>query len=173
MYTRRSRVPFARRVVPGAAMALLLAGCHSSPSGSSRPHPSPAPSSGAVQVGYGSQDKRDVTAAVNSARGEKMRSNSPRTVADMLVGRFPGVEVRQLSNGTASIRIRGSRSFRSSEEPLIVVDGIPQVSGGQMLMDLSPRDVESIDVLKDAAATSVFGSRGANGVILISTRKAM
>jgi TonB-dependent SusC/RagA subfamily outer membrane receptor len=126
-----------------------------------------------VQVGYGSQDKRDVTAAVNSASGEKMRSNSPRTVADMLVGRFPGVEVRQLSNGTASIRIRGSRSFRSSEEPLIVVDGIPQVSGGQMLMDLSPHDVESIDVLKDAAATSVFGSRGANGVILISTRKAM
>lgn len=171
MYTRRSRVPFARRVVPGAAMALLLAGCHSSPSGTSRP--SPAPSPGAVQVGYGTQDQRDVSAAVNSASGEKMRSNSPRTVADMLVGRFPGVEVRQLSNGTASIRIRGSRSFRSSEEPLIVVDGIPQVSGGQMLMDLSPRDVESIDVLKDAAATSVFGSRGANGVILISTRKAM
>jgi outer membrane receptor for ferrienterochelin and colicin len=92
-------------------------------------------------VGYGTQEKRDVTTAVSSASGEKMRSNSPRTVADMLVGRFPGVEVRQLSNGTTSIRIRGSRSFRSSEEPLIVVDGIPQNSGGQVLMDLSPRDV--------------------------------
>lgn len=171
MYTRRSRVPFARRVLPSAAVALLLAGCHSSPSGPSRPHPSPAPAP--VQVGYGSQDKRDVTTAVNSASGEKMRSNSPRTVADMLVGRFPGVEVRQQSNGSASIRIRGTRSFRSSEEPLIVVDGIPQMSGGQALMDLSPRDVESIEVLKDAAAASVFGSRGANGVILISTRKAM
>jgi TonB-dependent SusC/RagA subfamily outer membrane receptor len=114
-----------------------------------------------------------VTTAVNSASGQKMRSNSPRTVADMLVGRFPGVEVRQLPNGTTSIRIRGSRSFRSSEEPLIVVDGIPQNNGGTALMDLSPRDVESIEVLKDAAASAVFGSRGANGVILISTRRAM
>jgi TonB-dependent SusC/RagA subfamily outer membrane receptor len=124
-------------------------------------------------VGYGSQDKRDVTTAVSSASGEKMRSNSPRTVADMLVGRFPGVEVRQLSNGSATIRIRGSRSFRSNEEPLIVVDGIPQQNGAQALMDMSPRDVDSIEVLKDAAASAVYGSRGANGVILISTRRAM
>jgi len=168
MYTRRSRVPFAWRG-PVASVALLLIGCHSAPKG---PVP-PSPSSGTVQVGYGTQEKRDVTTAVNSASGQKMRSNSPRTVADMLVGRFPGVEVRQLPNGTTSIRIRGSRSFRSSEEPLIVVDGIPQNNGGTALMDLSPRDVESIEVLKDAAASAVFGSRGANGVILISTRRAM
>jgi TonB-dependent SusC/RagA subfamily outer membrane receptor len=126
-----------------------------------------------VQVGYGTQEKRDVTSAVSSASGEKLRSNSPRTVVDMIVGRFPGVDVRQLSNGSASIRIRGSRSFRSNEEPLIVVDGIPQHTGAQALMDMNPRDVESIEVLKDAAATAVFGSRGANGVILISTRRAM
>ena len=168
MYTRRAPVPFIRlTAVAGAALA--LAGCHSSRNRPVKPEPSPAN----VQVGYGSQDKRDVTAAVSSASGEKMRSNSPRTVADMLVGRFPGVEVRQLANGTTSIRIRGSRSFRSTEEPLIVVDGIPQTSGGTALMDLSPRDVQSIEVLKDAAATSVFGSRGANGVILISTRRSM
>jgi TonB-dependent starch-binding outer membrane protein SusC len=168
MYTRRAPVPFARpSLVAGAAF--VLAGCQSSPSKPVRPEPSPT----TVQVGYGSQEKRDVATAVNSASGEKMRSNSPRTVADMLVGRFPGVEVRQLANGTASIRIRGSRSFRSSEEPLIVVDGIPQPNGGHALMDLTPRDVESIEVLKDAAAASVFGSRGANGVILISTRRAM
>ena len=169
MYTRRTRVPFARLGVPATAVALMLAGCHSAPEAPSRP--SPAPES--VQVGYGAQEKRDVTAAVNSASGEQMRRNSPRTVADMLVGRFPGVEVRQLSNGTTSIRIRGSRSFRASEEPLIVVDGIPQASGNQVLTDLSPQDVHSIDVLKDAAATSVFGSRGANGVILIATRRSM
>jgi len=168
MYTRRSRLPFACRGLT-ASVALLLVGCHSSPKGPALP----SPSSGTVQVGYGSQDRRDVTTAVSSASGEKMRSNSPRTVADMLVGRFPGVEVRQLSNGTASIRIRGARSFRSSDEPLIVVDGIPQVTGAQALNDMSPRDIESIEVLKDAAATSVFGSRGANGVILISTRRAM
>jgi TonB-dependent SusC/RagA subfamily outer membrane receptor len=168
MYTRRSRLPFADPRF-AAAVVLLLVGCHSSPNGPTLPTPEP----GVVQVGYGTQDKRDVTTAVNSASGEKLRSNSPRTVPDMLVGRFPGVEVKQLPNGTASIRIRGNRSFRSSEEPLIVVDGIPQVNGGQSLYDLSPRDVESIEVLKDAAATSVFGSRGANGVILISTRRAM
>jgi TonB-dependent starch-binding outer membrane protein SusC len=168
MYTRRSRVPFAWRGLV-ASGSLLLLGCHSSPKGPALPTPSPT----SVQVGYGSQEKRDVTTAVSSASGEKMRSNSPRTVADMLVGRFPGVEVRQLSNGTASIRIRGSRSFRSSEEPLIVVDGIPQMNGAQSLMDMSPRDVESIEVLKDAAASSVFGARGANGVILIATRKPM
>ena len=168
MYTRRSRPPFARRGTAASAV-LLLVGCHPSPNGPVLPTPSPT----AVQVGYGTQDKRDVTAAVSSASGEKMRSNSPRTVADMLVGRFPGVEVRQLANGTASIRIRGSRSFRSSDEPLIVVDGIPQITGSQALLDMSPRDVESIEVLKDAAASSVFGSRGANGVILIATRKPM
>lgn len=168
MYTRHSRVPFAWR--SSAAWAVfLLVGCHSSSKGPVLPSPSPT----SVQVGYGTQERRDVTAAVSSATGEKMRSNSPRTVADMLVGRFPGVEVRQLSNGTASIRIRGSRSFRSSDEPLIVVDGIPQIGGTQALLDMSPRDVESIEVLKDAAASSVFGVRGANGVILIATRKPM
>src|SRR5215208_8395431 len=121
MYTRRPRLPFAHR--PTLACALLaLAACHSKPNGPALP----SPSSTAVQVGYGTQDRRDVNTAVSSASGEKMRTNSPRTVADMLVGRFPGVEVRALPNGSASIRIRGSRSFKSNEEPLIVVDGIAQ-----------------------------------------------
>ena len=168
MYTRRIPAPFARRGWLALAAVTLLA-CHST---ASKPAPrDPRPTT--VQVGYGTQDARDVSTAVSSASGEKMRSNSPRTVADMLVGRFPGVEVRQLANGSVSIRIRGSRSFRSNEEPLIVVDGIPQHGGGQALMDLTPRDVESIEVLKDAAATAVFVSRGSNGVILVSTRRAM
>lgn len=111
--------------------------------------------------------------AVSSASGEKLRNSSPRTVADMLVGRFPGVEVRTQRNGVPSIRIRGTRSFKASDEALIVVDGIPQQGGSQALMDLSPRDVQSIEVLRDAAASSVYGSRGANGVILISTRRSM
>ena len=169
MYTRRVRPPFARRwSLAWAALALL--GCQTTPTGKQA---SPPPPPATVQVGYGTQKARDLNTAVNSASGEKMRSNSPRTVVDMLVGRFPGVEVRQRANGTASIRIRGTRSFRSNEEPLIVVDGIPQHSGGQSLMDLNPRDVQSVEVLKDAAATAVFGSRGANGVILVSTRRPM
>ena len=168
MYTRRRRLPFASGTAFACA-ALALAACRSAPDAPQLPTPSPT----AVQVGYGAQERRDVNGAVSSASGDKLRESSPRTVADMLVGRFPGVEVRQLANGSASIRIRGSRSFRSNEEPLIVVDGIPQQSGAQALMDMSPRDVESIEVLKDAAASAVFGSRGANGVILISTRRAM
>jgi TonB-dependent SusC/RagA subfamily outer membrane receptor len=168
MYTRLSCLPFTHRCAAACALFALL-GCRSAPKDPALPTPSPT----AVQVGYGTQDKRDVNTAVNSASGEKMRKNSPRTVADMLVGRFPGVEVRTLSNGSATIRIRGTRSFRSAEEPLIVVDGIPQHGGAQTLMDMSPRDVESIEVLKDAAASSVYGARGANGVILIATRKPM
>lgn len=168
MYTQHTRLPFTHRCAVACAL-LALAGCHSTPNGPALPAPTPT----GVQVGYGTQDKRDVNTAVSSASGEKMRKNSPRTVADMLVGRFPGVEVRPLPNGSATIRIRGSRSFRSGEEPLIVVDGIPQHNGAQALMDMSPRDVESIEVLKDAAASSVYGSRGANGVILIATRKPM
>ena len=168
MYTRRPRLPFAHWCSLACAL-LALAGCHSKPNGPALP----SPSSTAVQVGYGTQDRRDVNTAVSSASGETMRKNSPRTVADMLVGRFPGVEVRALPNGSASIRIRGTRSFKSGEEPLIVVDGIPQHIGAQALMDMSPQDVQSIEVLRDAAASSVFGSRGANGVILISTRRPM
>lgn len=168
MYTRPIRPPFARRCsLAWAATAVL--GCHAAPN---RPA-APAPASAPVQVGYGTRDARDVNTSVSSASGDKLRTNSPRTVVDMLIGRFPGVEVRKLANGAPSIRIRGSRSFRSNEEPLIVVDGIPQHGGGQSLLDLSPRDVQSIEVLKDAAASAVFGSRGANGVILISTRRPM
>jgi len=108
---------------------------------------------------------------VSGATGEKMMASSPRTVADMLVGRFPGVEVRQLPSGGTSIRIRGSRSLKGSSEPLLVLDGTPQHNGSQTLQDLDPHDIRSIEVLKDAAAASVYGSRGANGVILIATKR--
>lgn len=166
MYTRRIRPPFAWPSCLALSLT-ALASCYSSRPGPGSPQPSPD----AVQVGYGTRESRDVNASVSSATGEKLRANSPRTVPDMLVGRFPGVEVRTLRNGAPSIRIRGTRSFNASDEPLIVVDGIPQHGGSQSLLDLNPRDVESIEVLKDAAASSVYGARGANGVILIATRR--
>jgi TonB-dependent SusC/RagA subfamily outer membrane receptor len=169
MYTRRIRPSFGRRSSLASA-ALTLLGCHTAASG---PATQVAPAPAAVEVGYGTREARDVNTAVSSASGDKLRRNSPRTIVDMLVGRFPGVEVRKLPNGSPSIRIRGTRSFRSNEEPLIVVDGIPQHGGTQSMLDISPRDVQSIEVLKDAAASAVFGSRGANGVILISTRRPM
>ena len=165
MYTRRILRSFS------AASALCpslfaLAACASHPGGPKLPKDSPT----SVDVGYGTREGRDVNAAVSKASSEKMMSSSPRTVSDMLVGRFPGVEVRQLANGGTSIRIRGSRSLKGSSEPLLVLDGMPQHNGSQSLQDLDPHDIKSIEVLKDAAAASVYGSRGANGVILIATK---
>lgn len=166
MYTRRILGSFS--VASRWSLTLLaVAGCASHPGGPKLPKESPT----AVDVGYGSQEGRDVNAAVSRASSEKMMASSPRTVSDMLVGRFPGVEVRQLSNGGTSIRIRGSRSFKGSSEPLLVLDGMPQHNGSQTLQDLDPHDIKSIEVLKDAAAASVYGSRGANGVILIATKR--
>ena len=77
-----------------------------------------------------------------------------------------------MPGGGISVHIRGQRSILSDNEPLFVIDGIPQRSGsGGNLTDIDPRDVKSIEVLKDASATSIYGSRGANGVILITTRR--
>jgi TonB-dependent SusC/RagA subfamily outer membrane receptor len=166
MNTRRSL----RSFVAGSAIACTfaaLAGCHSGPGGPVLPETK----QGEVNVAYGSQQRRDVNGAVDHADGDKMLAASPRTVADMLVGRFPGVEVTPQSNGRVSIRIRGAHSMKGNQEPLFVLDGVPQNVNGSTLTDLDPHDIASIDVLKDAASTSAYGSRGANGVILIATRK--
>ena len=159
-----------RSFVAGNALACsiaALAGCHSQPGGPVLPEPK----QGEVNVAYGSQQRRDVNGAVDHADGDKMLAASPRTASDMLVGRFPGVEVTPQSNGRVSIRIRGAHSMKGNQEPLFVLDGVPQNVNGFTLTDLDPHDIASIDVLKDAASTSAYGSRGANGVILIATRK--
>jgi TonB-dependent SusC/RagA subfamily outer membrane receptor len=98
-------------------------------------------------------------------------------VGDMLIGRVPGLEVRRLPNGSYTLRIRGPRTLRGSaqdEEPLLVVDGtpVPQGSLSAMLNSIAPHDVARIDVLRDASATSVYGLRGGNGVIVITTKRA-
>jgi len=164
MPTRGSLNSFSGRRM--LACCFLAAACHSTPGGPVLPEPSPT----AVDVGYGSQDRRDVLGATAKADSAKLMSTQPRTVSDMLVGRFAGVEVYQLPNGGTSIRIRGSRSFKANQEPLYVLDGMPQSNGSQTLMDLDPHDIKSIEVLKDGGA-AVYGSRGANGVILISTKR--
>jgi TonB-dependent SusC/RagA subfamily outer membrane receptor len=93
-------------------------------------------------------------------------------MADMLDGRFAGVEVRRLANGGMSVRIRGQHSIKGNGEPLYVIDGIPQHSvANGVLDDIDPRDVQSIEVLKDGSSTAVYGARGANGVILITTKR--
>ena len=124
-----------------------------------------------VVVGYGTQQRSDLTGSVASINRRDVTEVPVYSMENVLQGRAAGVEVSAdgFRPGQGStIRIRGSRSFAASNSPLVVIDGIP-VGGG--LMDLIPNDVESIEILKDASATAIYGSRGANGVILITTRR--
>ncbi|MBW3630805.1 MAG: TonB-dependent receptor plug domain-containing protein, partial [Gemmatimonadetes bacterium] len=126
---------------------------------------------GVVAVGYGTQRRQDVTGAVASVQTEEIREIATPSVGESLKGRVPGMAIT--TNGytpgsNPTIRIRGVRSLVASNDPLIVVDGVP-IAGG--LGDINPGSIESVDVLKDASATAVYGSRGANGVVLITTRK--
>ena len=164
---RPSLVSGCRAAILAPALALLCGAC------SARQRPASPPStSDSVDVGYGSQARRDVATSIVGVDGDVARRNSPTSVGDMIDGRVAGVEVRRLAAGGVSVRIRGQRSLKSDEEPLFVVDGIPQhAAPGGALFDLDPRDIAKIEVLKDAGATAAYGSRGANGVILISTRK--
>lgn len=124
-----------------------------------------------VVVGYGTQKKSDLTGSVASVPIGDIK-NVPITRADqMLQGRIAGVQVTQTNaepGGNISIRIRGTNSIGSGNEPLFVVDGF---AGAGNLNSINPSDIESIDVLKDASAAAIYGSRGANGVIIITTKK--
>jgi TonB-dependent SusC/RagA subfamily outer membrane receptor len=149
--------------------ALALGACQSHQPASAA---SPERVVDSVAVGYGSLARRDVLGSVSSVSGEVALRNSPTSVADMLDARFPGVEVCRLANGGMSVRIRGIHTIRGDNEPLYVVDGIPQhPRNNGVLNDIDPRYVQSIEVLKDAGSTAVFGARGANGVILITTKR--
>jgi len=154
------------RLLCGLGFAALT-GCASTAAVRS---PAPAPDD-EVSVGYGTQSRRSVTGAISSITPTEAEAHSFR-VEEML-SRVPGLQVQRLSNGQYSLRIRGARSFRSNEEPLLVIDDTPVANGalGSTLAGLSPSDVARIDVLKDAASTSVYGMRGANGVIIITTKR--
>lgn len=124
-----------------------------------------------VVVGYGTVKKRDLTGAVASVSAEKIEQVAVANPALALQGRVPGVLVEQTDFSPGSspkIRVRGNRSFNASNDPLYVVDGMPLTTG---LEAINPSDIESIDVLKDASATAIYGSRGANGVIIVTTKK--
>ena len=122
-----------------------------------------------VVIGYGTAKKSDVTGSIASVNQEVLRQIPAGDIAAALQGRVAGMEMRQTSSkpGAAmQIRIRGTRSLSASNDPLIVLDGIP-FSGS--LSDINVDDVKSIDILKDASSTAIYGSRGANGVIMITT----
>ncbi|MES2774085.1 MAG: TonB-dependent receptor [Bacteroidota bacterium] len=124
-----------------------------------------------VVIGFGQVRRKDLTGAVSSIRGDELAKVPVTNIAQALQGRLAGVQVA-MSDGTPgsnpSIKIRGGSSITQSNEPLYVVDGVPQTDG---LNFLDPMDIESIDVLKDASATAIYGARGANGVVLVTTKQ--
>ena len=124
-----------------------------------------------VVIGYGTQRREAVTGSVANIGGEKLNQIAATNAAQALQGRVAGVLMQQTSTKPGAemqIRIRGQRSLSASNDPLIVLDGIPFM--GQ-LSDINPTDIKSMDILKDASATAIYGSRGANGVIIITTAK--
>ncbi|WP_316789577.1 TonB-dependent receptor [Pedobacter frigoris] len=125
-----------------------------------------------VVTGYGQKiQRKDLTGAISSIKGEEIAKMPVQNVAQALQGRIAGMQVA-MPDGTPgaapSIVIRGGTSITQSNEPLYVVDGVPQTDG---LSFLDPMDIESVDVLKDASATAIYGARGANGVILVTTKQ--
>ena len=122
-----------------------------------------------VVIGYGTQRKEAVTGSVASMRGDDLRQIPTGNVTAALQNRVAGVEMTQTSSKPGAgmqIRIRGVRSLSASNDPLIVLDGIPFAGS---INDIDPNSIKSLDILKDASATAIYGSRGANGVILITT----
>jgi len=131
-----------------------------------------------VVVGYGTQSKKDVTGSVKSIKSENFNRGIINAPQQLLQGKVTGVNVTSASGepgATIGITVRGPGGVRTGSTPLFVVDGIPldnsSTGGGDPLTFLNPQDIESIDVLKDASATAIYGARGANGVIIITTKK--
>lgn len=124
-----------------------------------------------VVIGYGTARKSDVTGSIASVGGDKLREMPATNITYALQNRIAGVDMAQTSSqpgATMQIRIRGTRSLTASNDPLVVLDGIPFMGN---LSDINPGDIKSMDILKDASSTAIYGSRGANGVILITTNK--
>lgn len=142
-----------------------------------------------VVVGYGTQKKKDLTGAVASISSEDFQNGTKTSVDQMLQGKVAGVRISQTSGqpgGGVSIRIRGNSSLNTGNEPLYVIDGMPidnapLLSGNgsnipgstppNPLNTINPQDIESVQILKDASATAIYGSRGANGVVIITTKQ--
>jgi len=146
-----------------------------------------------VVIGYGSVRKKDATGSVTSVKTDDFNRGATTSPSDLLQGKAPGVMITNSSGdpgANSTIRIRGNSSVRAGNEPLIVIDGVP-IAGGTTSADaelgggsgignssarnplnfINPNDIASMDILKDASATAIYGSRGANGVILITTKQ--
>jgi TonB-dependent starch-binding outer membrane protein SusC len=136
-----------------------------------------------VVVGYGTQIKKDVTGAISSVKAQDIKNIPVASPDALLQGKAAGVQVVQNSGtpgGEVFVRVRGTASLLGETRPLFVIDGVPMnnstatSAGGQrssVLADINPNDIESMEILKDAAATAIYGARGSNGVVLITTKR--
>lgn len=133
-------------------------------------------------VGYGTQTKRKVTNAISSISAEDLAETSSDSFSRALTGKMPGVQIQQTTGtpgGNIVVRVRGSSSLSASNDPLYVIDGFPveqtnigsSDQGFNPLSSINPNDIESIQVLKDASASAIYGSRGSNGVVIITTKR--
>lgn len=141
-----------------------------------------------VVVGYGTQSRKDITGSISSISSSELENQPVSSIDKLLTGRASGVLISQSSGapgGRASIRIRGASSINAGNEPLLVIDGIPvynnskdpggtsygTFSATNALASINPNDIASVEILKDASATAIYGSRGSNGVIIITTKR--
>lgn len=159
-----------RRAISGGLLLLcaLSAACASGHGRGSRAQPQDS-----VSVGYGKQSRKDVTGAVSSIDTESQRNNSAMQLEQLIQGRVSGVEVIRVDAGRISLRIRGASSLNSTTEPLYIIDGmkVHAESFTDAMAGINPADVASIEILKDAGATAIYGSEGANGVVIVNTRR--
>jgi TonB-dependent starch-binding outer membrane protein SusC len=123
-----------------------------------------------IVVGYGTMKKKDLTGSVSSVKPASLENQKPQTVQDILRGNVAGMSVGFSTNakGGGTLEIRGDNTLKTSSNPLLVLDGIIYQGG---MEDINPNDIESIDVLKDASSAAIFGSRAANGVVIITTKR--
>jgi TonB-dependent SusC/RagA subfamily outer membrane receptor len=149
------------------ALLLVAAGCASSSS-----YQTERLTPERVHIGYGTAEPRDVTASIGSVNREELEEGRSMRLVDLLESRVPGVRVIRRPDGDLSLRIRGASNSMSGE-PLIVVNGTPILSNRlvSVLGTLNPLELARVDVLKDAGSTAMYGVRGGNGVILITTRR--
>ncbi|MES2416665.1 MAG: TonB-dependent receptor [Bacteroidota bacterium] len=141
-----------------------------------------------VVIGYGTRRRKDLTGSISSITSKQIEDQPVMTIEQLMQGKASGVQITQTTGapgGAIEVRIRGASSINAGNEPLFVIDGVPYYNGSQdpggttygtttptnALASLNPNDIESIDVLKDASATAIYGSRGSNGVIIVTTKR--
>ena len=159
----------ARALAMIAGLLCLLAAC-----GTGRAEPEAAPHPDSVSSHDTNRTRRYATGASGVIGEKELDRMRVARVEELIQGRVPGVHVIRGPDGDFSIRIRGAHSFRGSDEPLYVIDGMPLGQGrtlGSALIGIAPHDIARIEILKDASAAAAYGSRGANGVVLITTRR--